>query len=182
MVLNGDKCYFRLQTSPTGVAKNYTDATLMFVLVPEDGPGPFYPLYDSGKTSSTLYRFSLRYTKGKIQLYTNNGQILSMPVRSGYGRPIIVILAFDGVSRTGRITLVDNGRTTRAFNANRLVGIDFDGLVGVPVLGDNTTNPDYRFCADMNVLQMDTWLGKALTFHEMESVATLISSVYGVGP
>lgn len=172
--------YFELRTTLDPTA-NYASATLCMVVVPHAGPGGYYPLYDSGRTSSTVNGLAIRYGKGDLNIYTNEGRLLTHKVLLEHSEPIIMIVSFDGPTDTGRLVVVDRRHTSRTFSSAALAGVDFNGLIGVRYL-NGTSNPDWNVVADMDLLEVDTWLGKALNFHEMNRVANILSAVYQVGP
>lgn len=173
------KGMFGLQTQ-VGAA-NYTASTITMVLVPHAGPGEFYCIFDSGNVSNPNYTLSLRYAKGLLQIFDLGGRLLEYKTSLEHGEPIIVIMGFDGTTKTGRLVVVDRRRTSRSFSSHLLSGLDFDGTVGGRYQ-TGTTTPDWSRVGDMDILEVDMWLGKMLSFHEMEQQATLMAAVYQVGP
>lgn len=172
---------FKLVTASGGVA-NYTRATLMMVLVPHAGRGSSWAIYDAGTVNNASGTFSLRYKKGVIELYSKNGRLLSHQCLFEHSEPIIVIVAFDSNNHQGRFMCVDRRRSSRSFSSVGLSGVDFNGIVGGQYTTPTSGVIDYTKASDMDLLEMDLWLGTALTFHQMEGVAALMSAVYSVGP
>ena len=175
------KGYFQILTA-SGGSTNYSKASFVMVFVPHHGPGAYYPLYDSGAISTANRRFSLRYKKGVIELYAANGRILQHQVSLDHSEPIIVGFSYDGPGKIGRFVCADRRRVSRTFTTAYIDGMDMNANIGVMTTSPGSSTPNYSYVADMDVMEVNIWLNKALDFRQLEDVVTLLSSVYRVGP
>jgi hypothetical protein len=172
--------YFELQAN-AGTA-TYTKATLMMVFVPHAGPGVMYPLYDSGRVSSVANRLAVRYYKGQLRIYSSYARLLTYNIVLDHSEPMLLALSLDTDTNIGRCMVVDRRRWSRSFNIKTFAGLDLNGLIGAQYLNNNTTTADYANIGDLDLLDVELWLGRALTFGEMEPVVSVLSSVFNVGP
>jgi hypothetical protein len=174
------KGYFEIQTA-NGSTVNYTQAAMLMVFVPHGGPGAYYPLYDSGPITTSQRRFAVRYRKGRIQITASGTPLLQHQVYINHSEPIIVAFVVDATTNVGKFVCADRRRTSRTFNVSSIAGMDMNAWIGVEPTTPGGGTPNYAVVADMDILEIDMWLGKTLDFRQLEAVVTQLSKIYKVG-
>lgn len=176
------KGYFDIQTAG-GSTVNYTKATFLMVFVPHGGPGDYYPLYDSGPITTAQRRFAVRYRKGCIQITASGTPLLQHQVYLDHSEPIIIAFSVDKDNgNVGRFVAADRRRTSRSFSVSSIAGMDMNAWIGMEPTTPGGSTPNYARVGDMDVLEIDMWLNKALDFRQLEAAVTLLAQVYRVGP
>lgn len=175
------KGYFEIQTAD-GTTVNYNLATFLIVMVPHGGPGDYYPIYDSGPITTAQRRFAVWYRKGRIQITASGTALLQHQVYLDHSEPFIMAFSVNKTTNVGRFVCADRRRTSRTFNVSSIAGMDMNAWIGMEPTTPGGATPNYARVGDMDVLEIDMWLNKALDFRSLEDSVSLLAQVYRVGP
>lgn len=161
-----------------------TSATLIMVLVPHSGTGPYYNIFQANEGNPAYgggEALAIRYAKGRLSVLQNNLEVVSHVVFRPQGFPIIVGVSIDAVNQEGRLVVVDTERTSKAFSTIGVAIVSFIGEVGsafnYTLVPTGRLNATHR--GDMDLLEVDFY-DRAMPFGELEGIISLLALAYGL--
>lgn len=157
-------------------SSTFPAVTFGLVAVMHPSTLPYYGLFEAnqgGRGEPLVYR----YSHGRVDLFQANTKVVSHETHKPAHYPVIMLVAMDAATDTGRLMVIDKTRTSRTFNVASLDFISMAGIIGA--LGQGTASSPWQKASEMDVLEIDIW-PEALSFAQMESYANLLALAYGV--
>lgn len=176
LVFNGSDALATL-FAPDGQPGTFTDLTMAFVAVLHPSAFDYYPIFEWLGAEDAYMQ--LRHAHGRTSLTQNHLELAAHESTNGAAWPTIVVVSFDADADTGRLIVLDRGRTSLEFSLTDLAYTGITGTVGAARTRVYWPHEGYDRFGDIDLLELDVW-NTAMSPAQMETKLALLAACYGI--